>query len=100
MLIVGKVNHPQVSRHLKAFERSLDQETKYTILSVPEFLYRKNVGDRFLYHILENRHLVVIDTINNEGKLSKKPQPVVIKRVIKKSNVKKKKVKKTIRKKR
>jgi len=63
VLIVGSVNHSRVARILKAFERDFDQEVRYTILSNSEYLFRKNVGDRFLYSILENRHLVVVDTV-------------------------------------
>lgn len=64
VLIVGSVKHTRVERILKAFERDFDQEVRYTIFSTSEYRYRKNVGDRFLYHILENRHVVVLDTLD------------------------------------
>ncbi len=63
VFIVGSVNHRRVARLLKSFEKDLDQEVRYTVLSPTEYHYRKNVGDRFLYSILENRHLVVLDVI-------------------------------------
>ena len=63
VLIVGQVNRRQVARLLKRFERDLNQEVKYTVMTANEYRYRKDVGDRFLYDILERRHLVVVDTL-------------------------------------
>lgn len=63
VLIVGTVNQKRVTRLLKSFERDLEQEVRYTILTPLEYRYRKNVGDRFLYDILEGRHLVVLDIL-------------------------------------
>lgn len=63
LLIVGQVNRQQVVRLLRRFERDLNEEVKYTIMSPAEYRYRKDVGDRFLYDILERRHLVIIDTM-------------------------------------
>ncbi|MFA7286491.1 MAG: hypothetical protein WC052_02415 [Patescibacteria group bacterium] len=63
ILIVGRVNTRSAARYLRAFEQDIGRELNYTILSVAEFKYRKNVGDRFLYAILEKPHLVVVDAI-------------------------------------
>ena len=66
LLIVGQVNRQQVTRLLKRFERDLNEEVKYTVMSPNEYFYRKDVGDRFLYDVLEKRHLVVIDTLQRQ----------------------------------
>jgi len=63
LLIVGQINRAQATRLLKRFERDLNEEVKYTIMSATEYCYRKDVGDRFLYDVLERRHLVVIDSL-------------------------------------
>jgi hypothetical protein len=72
VLVVGTVNHTRVARILKAFEQDFDQEVRYTILSNNEYHFRKNVGDRFLYNILENRHLVVLDKAERAKETKKK----------------------------
>lgn len=75
VMIVGSVNARRVTRILKGFEQDLDQEVRYTILSNAEYWYRKNVGDRFLYDILENRHLVVLDTLERVRNIGKSKNP-------------------------
>jgi hypothetical protein len=72
VLVVGSVNHARVARILKAFELDFDQEVRYTILTPVEYHFRKNVGDRFLYNILENRHLVVLDKSERTKDVKKK----------------------------
>lgn len=69
LLIVGQINRQQVSRLLKRFERDLNEEVKYTVMSPNEYNYRKDVGDRFLYDVLERRHLVVIDTLQRRRRV-------------------------------
>lgn len=69
LLIVGQVNRQQVARLFKRFERDLNEEVKYTVMSPSEYRYRKDVGDRFLYDILERRHLVVIDTMQRQRRV-------------------------------
>ena len=73
LLIVGQVNRQQISRLFKRFERDLNEEVKYTVMSSNEYRYRKDVGDRFLYDILECRHLVVIDTMQRQRRAVARP---------------------------
>ncbi|MFA5954382.1 MAG: hypothetical protein WC817_02510 [Patescibacteria group bacterium] len=84
MLIVGQINHHAVTRHLKEFEKELDQEVNYTVFTNTEYRYRKNVGDRFLYSILEKPHLVVVDVTDkpaaktpSQGKTRRKSSAVL-----------------------
>jgi hypothetical protein len=63
VLLVGQINRRQVAMLLRRFERDLNREIKYTVMTPPEYRYRKDVGDRFLYDILERRHVVVVDTL-------------------------------------
>ncbi|PJE75467.1 hypothetical protein COV04_04665 [Candidatus Uhrbacteria bacterium CG10_big_fil_rev_8_21_14_0_10_48_11] len=82
MLIVGSVNHKTVTRHLTAFEKELDQEVNYTVFTNTEYNYRKNVGDRFLYSILEKPHLVVIDVTDRPTPARASKKAAVKKRTV------------------
>lgn len=62
-LLVGSINRQRAARLFRQFERDLNQEVKYTVMMPAEYRYRKDIGDRFIYDILEHRHLVVIDTL-------------------------------------
>lgn len=63
LLIVGSVNRLSLRRLIKDFEKELGQSINYTVMSRAEFIYRKNVTDRFIYDLLEGRNLVVIDKL-------------------------------------
>ncbi len=67
ILIVGKVNKKGLNRLIKRFEKELSHEINYTVLSKPEFKYRKDVTDRFLYNILENKKIVVVNELEKSS---------------------------------
>lgn len=63
VLIVGSVNRDKIRRLIKDFQKNFDHEIHYTIMSKKEFDYRNNLTDRFLFQILENKKIVVVDKI-------------------------------------
>lgn len=71
LLIIGRVNREKLASLIKKFEKDMDCVINYTIMSREEFKYRKDITDKFLYHILENKKIVVIDKIKQEINLDK-----------------------------
>lgn len=63
LLIVGKINRTKLTRIIRAFEKKINFEINYTVMSRAEFNYRKDITDRFLYSILEGKKMVVLDKI-------------------------------------
>ena len=63
ILIVGRFNKIKLQKLIKDLEKELGKEINYTIMDTKEFVYRKNITDMFLYGILENRKIVVIDEL-------------------------------------
>lgn len=63
ILVVGTVNRHKLRRLLRLLQEHIDQPIRYTVLSPREFEYRNNLTDRFLYHILENKKIVMVDRI-------------------------------------
>ena len=63
MLIVGKVNREKLKRLVSKFHRDFDKRIRYTVMTKKEFDYRNDLTDKFLYNILENRKIVIIDRI-------------------------------------
>ncbi|MEK7139424.1 MAG: hypothetical protein AAB817_01870 [Patescibacteria group bacterium] len=63
MLIVGSVAKDKLAKLIQKFERELNREINFTIMTPVEFKYRKDMTDRFLYSILERQKLVVIDQL-------------------------------------
>jgi hypothetical protein len=63
ILLVGNVNHAKVGKIIKSAEKDLDHSINYTILSAQEYLYRKQITDRFLYQIIEGEKIIVFDKL-------------------------------------
>lgn len=64
LLLVGKVNRNKLARLIKKFEKQINFEINFTVMSRAEYSYRKDITDRFLYGILEGKNIVVVDKIN------------------------------------
>jgi len=63
VLIVGRVHRGQVRTFMKKLQANFDNEIRYTIMNLREFNYRRDITDRFLYTILENKRVTLIDTL-------------------------------------
>jgi len=61
ILLVGRINKDKLKRLIRSFEKELDGEIKFTIFSNSELEYRRNIVDKFLYDILDNKKIVLID---------------------------------------
>jgi predicted transcriptional regulator len=63
ILIIGKVNREKLKKLIKKFESEFGHEINYTIMSPDEFKYRKDVTDKFLYDILDGKHIIAVDNM-------------------------------------
>ena len=75
MLLVGTVNRKRLAHIVRDFEKELNRNINYTVMSVQEYKYRQDITDRFLYDILEGRKMIITDRItldynNNDKKKS------------------------------
>lgn len=71
ILLVGSCNREKLRRLLRELQRNFDKPLSYTVMTQNEFNYRNSLTDRFLYSILENHKIVLID------KLTKLPTVIV-----------------------
>jgi len=65
ILLVGTFDRKRLASIVHDFEKELGRNINYTLMSHQEFKYRQDITDRFLYDILENRKIIIIDKINN-----------------------------------
>ncbi len=61
LLIVGDIDRKRFTAMIREFEVAFGHEINFTILDDDEMRYRMDVMDRFLYSILDEPKLVVID---------------------------------------
>ncbi len=64
ILIVGKINRKKLKLIIEALEKETEKKINYTIMSSQEFRYRSDLTDHFLYNILENKKIVLINKTN------------------------------------
>lgn len=65
IFIVGTVNRVKLRRLVRRFQHDMDHDVRYTVLSKKEYQYRNDITDRFLYDILENRKIVLVDKLRS-----------------------------------
>ncbi|MFH1173182.1 MAG: hypothetical protein V1692_01470 [bacterium] len=63
IFLVGRVDRDQLARMVKKYEKELGSEINYTVMEYSEFKYRRDITDRFLYDILENKHITFVDKL-------------------------------------
>ncbi len=62
LLIVGTIDPEHLATAIREFERDIAREVNFTSMPKEEFLYRKDVGDRFLATILDAKRVVLWNT--------------------------------------
>lgn len=65
IFIVGTVNRAKLRRLVRRFQHDMDHDVRYTVLSKKEYQYRNDITDRFLYDILENRKIILVDKLRS-----------------------------------
>jgi transcriptional antiterminator len=65
ILIVGDVSRESLAKLLKKFSGTAKRSMQYTLFTEAEYRYRMEITDRFLYDILAQRHIVLVDHINH-----------------------------------
>jgi hypothetical protein len=66
LLVVGEVPAKKMERLVKDLEKQIGEEINYALMKEEEFNYRQQIVDKFLYKILENNKIVLIDKRNNK----------------------------------
>lgn len=63
ILIVGTLDREKTENMISDLEKEMNREINYTIMDMDEYLHRRDITDVFLYEILENKKIVVIDEL-------------------------------------
>ncbi|HUD10587.1 MAG TPA: transcriptional regulator [Candidatus Saccharimonadales bacterium] len=63
-LVVGDVNPNALQKYVDALEARENKTIRYTIMSLPDFLYRQQIRDRFATAIAQSKKQVLVDQHN------------------------------------
>jgi hypothetical protein len=61
ILIVGNTNPTQLAKFISDLETQESKDIRYTIMSLDEFNYRKQINDRFINLVIDSKKQVVVD---------------------------------------
>lgn len=64
LLLVGDVNSTQMGKFVADLEAKESKEIRYTVMTLDEFHYRKQINDRFLTVLLASKKQILIDKNN------------------------------------
>lgn len=63
IFLIGRLQHRKLKRLMAEIQRELDHPLRFTALTKKEFLFRYDLGDRFVYDIFERPKIVVHDRL-------------------------------------
>lgn len=63
VLVVGTVSERSMRQLVDQFEKKIGFAVRYTILTPDEFKERKEMMDRFLYAILDNKPITIVERV-------------------------------------
>lgn len=66
MFLVGNVGRGKLDKLLNQFKSSFGHQLRYTIMTMEEYNYRKDITDKFLYEIINSKKLVVINKMDKK----------------------------------
>lgn len=64
LLVVGDVNHTKINKYIEDLEQKENKDIRFTVMTLRDFEYRRQVKDRFLADVLESKKQIVIDKEN------------------------------------
>lgn len=68
LFIVGTVHGATLRKLLSKLEQALGHEVNYTVLTLQEYLYRREMSDKFLTSILDAPKNVIVDRLAEMGR--------------------------------
>jgi hypothetical protein len=63
-LIVGDVNAHALQKYIEELEAKENKSIRYTVMSLPDFIYRQQIRDRFVTAIGRSKKQVLVDSHN------------------------------------
>lgn len=65
VFLVGDINHTQLQKYMNELEAKEGKELRYTMMSLSDFQYRRQIKDRFIANILTAKKQILVDKHNS-----------------------------------
>jgi hypothetical protein len=63
LFLVGDVDKGKLKKVIDKLEEEMGRELNYTVMDYDEYKYRSDITDVFLYNILEQKKIIVVDEV-------------------------------------
>lgn len=63
-LLVGDINHTQLDKYITELEKKEGKEIRYTVMTLGDFNYRRQIKDRFIATIMAAKVQILVDKQN------------------------------------
>lgn len=63
LFIVGDLPDKKLKKLLDDFTKQFGVELRYTLMNLPEYEYRRDVTDKFLFSLLHSQQIVMVDNL-------------------------------------
>jgi hypothetical protein len=63
LFLVGNVDKTKLKKIIDKLEEEMGRELNYTLMDYEEYKYRSDITDVFLYNILEQKKIIVVDEV-------------------------------------
>ena len=61
MLLVGDINQAQLNKYIQELEKKEGKEIRYTVMTLQDFKYRKQISDRFIANVYAAKKQILVD---------------------------------------
>jgi len=61
MLLVGDINQAQLNKYIQDLEKKEGKEIRYTVMTLQDFKYRKQISDRFIANVYAAKKQILVD---------------------------------------
>ncbi len=78
LLLVGNISRTKLLALINDLEKNLGRELNYTIMKETEFIYRRQIMDRFIIEILKRKNLIIVDKLSDDLIIEKKLKDMVL----------------------
>jgi predicted transcriptional regulator len=63
IFMVGRIHKTKLEKLMKTYQKDTNKDLKYTVMSKKEFQHRVELGDRFIFTLLNGRKIMVINKV-------------------------------------
>jgi predicted transcriptional regulator len=67
LFVIGTIDADALKKLVQKLEKSIGSEINYTVMAPQEYAYRKEMGDKFLYQIVEAPKNVIVNRLDESS---------------------------------